>query len=293
MRLASASLLLTLFASNVHAGGVTVIVDGRVAQYREALEAAREVLRNPSLVDVSAPDAAEQVHRAESGVILAVGQKALQLAKEKAPGAATVFCMVLGSAAAPSRTVTGVRLEVPASAQLQLIKQVHPGAKRLGVIYDPRTSAQVIEDAVKAAGSLGFTLVSRAVHDPREVRGALAEMADGIDALWLLPDPRLLSAEMFSYLLASTLERRIALFGFLDSFTEAGALASIAPDYAENGRRAGRLAMELAERPSETRFPVPAPLSSSGSLSINSKSAKQLGVDVPPSVLAKARHVYR
>jgi putative ABC transport system substrate-binding protein len=273
--------------------GILVVADSRIPQYREALASAKETLHNPNVVDPGAADAAEQVRRADPAVILAIGQKAVQLAKTSAPATPTVFCMVLGQAAAASRSVTGVRLEVLPSAQLQQLRLVHPGARRLGVIYDPRTSASFLEDATKAAGAQGFTLVSRPVNDPREVRPALNEIAGAIDALWLMPDSRLLTAEMFSFLLSFTLERKIALYGFLDSFTEAGALASISPDYQEIGRRAAKLAAELADKPPEVRLPVPPPISSPGALTVNLKTAKQLHLDVPSGVLSKARQVYR
>jgi ABC-type uncharacterized transport system substrate-binding protein len=108
-----------------------------------------------------------------------------------------------------------------------------------------------------------------------------------------MPDPRLITAEMFNYLLVYTLERKIALFGFLDSFTEAGALASVAPDYQEIGRRAGQLAAGIAARPADARLPVPPPMGGAGALSVNVKTARQLGVDVPQQVLSRARQVFR
>jgi putative ABC transport system substrate-binding protein len=98
---------------------------------------------------------------------------------------------------------------------------------------------------------------------------------------------------MFNYLLVTTLERKIALFGFLDSFTQAGALASISPDYAEIGRRAGRLAQDIFSKPEAARLPVPAPQAGPGALTVNLKTARQLGLDVPQSALGKARQVFR
>jgi putative ABC transport system substrate-binding protein len=95
---------------------------------------------------------------------------------------------------------------------------------------------------------------------------------------------------MFSFLLVFTLEHKIALFGFSDSFTQAGALVSVAPDYQEIGRRAARMAAEGALKPGA---PLPAAMTSPGALTVNLKTAKQLGLDIPQSVLSRARQVYR
>jgi putative ABC transport system substrate-binding protein len=271
-------------------GGVVMVGDSRVSQYREALGGAREVLHDPPLVEPSAGDAAEQLKRLDPTVVLAVGQKALQLAASSLPSTSVVYCMVLGSAATSSRTATGVRLEVPPAVQLEQLRLVHPGARRIGVIYQPHVSGAFLEEAMKSSGRLGITLISRPVQDAKEVRTAISEIAGGIDALWLMPDPRLISAEMFNFLLVFTLERKIALFGFSDGFTEAGALMSVAPDYQEVGRKGARMAAEAAQRPGA---PLPAATSSPFGLTVNLKTARQLGVDIPQSVLARARQIYR
>jgi putative ABC transport system substrate-binding protein len=272
------------------ASGVVVVGDARVSQYRDALAGAREVLHDPPVVDPSAPDAAEQVKRLDPAVALVVGQRSLQLVHAAMPSTNIVYCMVLGSAAASSRTTTGVRLEVPPASQLEQLRQVHPGARRVGVIYQPQVSGAFIEDAVKVSGRLGITLISRPVQDAKEVRTAINEIVGGIDALWLMPDPRLISAEMFNFLLVFTLERKVALFGFSDSFTQAGALMSVAPDYQEVGRRAARMAAEAAQKPGA---PLPPATTSPGALTVNLKTARQLGVEISPSVSSKARQIYR
>jgi putative ABC transport system substrate-binding protein len=293
IRAAFVPLLLLGWAPAASAGGVVALGDERVAQYKEALQAAREVLHDAAIVDSTAADAVERLRSADPGVIIAVGQKALQLAARAAPSTPTVFCMVLGASAVASRNVTGVKLEVAPALQLGLIKKVDPDAKRVGLIYDPKTSAPYFEEASKAAGALGLTLVARQVSDAREVRSALSAIAGGIDALWLIPDPHLISAEMFNFLLVFTIEHKIALFGFLDTLTQAGALASVAPDYREIGRRAARMAGDLLAKPTESRLPVPPLQASPGALSVNLKTATQLGLKVSTDVLAKARQVYK
>jgi putative ABC transport system substrate-binding protein len=275
------------------AGGVLAVTDSRVPQYKEALAAAQGVLHDMTVVELRAADAAAQVKAAAPAVILAVGQKALQVAGAAAPQTPVVYCMVLGNAAVSTRTVTGVRLEVAPATQLRHYKDVAPSARRIGVIYDPRASERYVDEALRAAGQIGLTLVAKPVSDARQVRSALAQIADGIDALWLTPDPALVSAEMFNFLLVFTLEHKIALYGFLDSFTKAGALASVAPDYRAVGGQAARMVRDLISRPAAERLPVPAPIPSLGELSINVKTAKQLGLEIPQSTLAKAQQVYR
>jgi putative ABC transport system substrate-binding protein len=182
---------------------------------------------------------------------------------------------------------------VAPTAQLERLRQVAPSVKRLGLIYDPRTSGAFVEEAQKAAGRFGLTLVTKPVSDAKGVPEALTEIAESIDALWLMADPRMVNPELIQYILVFTLERKIALYGFLDSITRAGALASVAVDYQASGRAAARMAAELAARGPEARLPVPPPASSPGALTVNTKTAHQLGIDIAPEVLAWARQVYR
>lgn len=291
---AGLGLLLWALLGSAHlaeAGGVAVLTDSRVAQYREAQAAAKELLRESPVLEASAPDIVQQIERVSPAVVLAIGQKALQTAQQA--GATVVFCMVLGPSATSSRTVTGLRLEVAPDAQLDSFKRVYPGAKRLGVIYDAKTWSGYLAEATRAAQSRGFTLVPKPVADGREVRTALNDIAGDIDALWLIPDPQLISAEMFNFLLVFTLEHKIALFGFFESFTRAGALASVAPDYAAIGKQAAKLASDLAAKPAESRLPVPPSVASPGVLTINVRTARQLGIDIADDVQARAKQVYR
>jgi putative ABC transport system substrate-binding protein len=226
-------------------------------------------------------------------VIIAVGQKALQTAHSAAPQTPTVYCMVLGASAPSSKSVTGVRFEVAAEEQLAELKRLAPNARRIGVIYEPRISLAYLDEAQRAAEHMSLQIVSKAVNEPREVRDALNQLTGKIDALWLVPDPRLASPELIDFLLVYTLDRKIVLWGFLDNLTKAGALASLSPDYAEIGRRAGKLAQEVASRPAAQRVPVPAPVDSPGTLTINLKTAHAIGLELPASALSRARQVYR
>lgn len=279
--------------SSLRAESVVIVTDGRVAQYREATTAAREVLTSAPLLDVASADLAAQIGQHRPSVILAVGQKALTSAQGAAPELPVVYCLVLGASAPSTKTVTGVRLEVSAADQLALLRLVHPKMKRIAIIYEPRNWTDYITDATKVAQGMGITLVPRAISDGKQVRAVLGEMLNNVDGLWLLPDPQLITAEMFGFLLVSTLERKVPLFGFFDSFTKAGALASVSPDYGAIGQRAAKLAQSIAQKPEGARTPVPPPLTSPGILTVNQKTAGQLDVELSQDVLGKARQVFR
>jgi putative ABC transport system substrate-binding protein len=270
---------------------IVIVSDQSVPQFKEACEAAQKIAPEASYAEESSPDASNQMRHAD--VVLSVGQKALELARATVPDKPIVYAMVLASQAQASKSVTGVALEVPPFAQFAQWKQMKFDATRVGVIYNAKESAAYVQEANKAAAALSLTLVTRQVTDAKEVKNALLELADKIDVLWLVPDPHLYSPEMFRFVLGFTLDHKIALLAFLDTYTQSGAVASMSPDYKDIGRRAMRLALGIAGRTPEQRLPVPAPMSSPGTLTINLKTARQLGIDMPDTLINKARQVYR
>jgi ABC-type uncharacterized transport system substrate-binding protein len=272
-----------------------VVGEGSAPALRDAAAAALEVLHDALLVDAGDPAAVTAaLQRPDVAVVLAVGARALKAAQAAASQLPTVSCLVPTAEARPSRTLTGVPLEVPAYAEFAQFKLVDEKATRIGVIFDPRVSGAYVDEAEAAAQALDLTLVRRPVDGPRGVRAALAAIAPSIDALWLVPDSRLFSPEMMTVLLDATIvERKIALYGFEDEHTRAGALASVSVDVRDAGRRAARLAASVAGRPPQKRLPVPEAKPSPGALTVNKKTARRLGVEIPELVLKeRARHVY-
>jgi putative tryptophan/tyrosine transport system substrate-binding protein len=280
-----------LVADRAAAAGIVALTDSSVAQYREALTAARDVDNRIEVVDAAGEDAAGALKRAAPGVVIAIGQKALDLAASTLPSTPVVFCMVLGATGDAARKITGIRMEVHPGKQLEYFLKINPAAKRLGIIYDPRSSQAYVDAALKSARSLGVTIVAEPVKDPKEIKATLTKIAPQIDALWLAPDPRLITAEMFSHLLVTTIEQRIALFGFLDAFARAGALAAVSPDLSTTGTAAAHMARDIAA--GRDKGALPEPTFGPGTLSLNLKTARRLGLDVPDAVIQQARQVYK
>jgi putative tryptophan/tyrosine transport system substrate-binding protein len=257
---------------------------------KETIDAARQSAPEFSFADIESADAPEQLRHAD--VILAVGARALTMARTVAPDRPTVYTLVPVAEALPGRAVTGVALEVPPFSLFSQWKQIRFDGLRVGVVYDPKTSAASLADAGKAAGALGLTLVTRQVSDASQVRKALDDLAPQIDVLWLVPDRRLYSDAGVKIAIDFALQKKIALLGFSDAITAAGALVSLAPDGKDIGRRAARIALGIAGRPADQRLPVPPPATSPGALTVNAKTAQLIGLDIPESLLHKARKIF-
>jgi putative ABC transport system substrate-binding protein len=268
-----------------------VLYEPKVPPFREAAAAAHAVLSGS--VDLDANDPATEGKLNDASVVIAVGQKAFNLAKSKVPKTPIVFCMVLGINRSSLTTfVTGVPMEPDPTETLAAIQLVRPGTTRVGLVYNPASSELFAAEAVRGAAKAGVTLVTKAVTGPDQVRDAVKEMASSIDVLWLPPDAHLFSKELFLALLSFSAERNLPLIGFLDSFTQAGALASISADYSDIGTRAGKLADDILLHPETKRSPVPGMVFSPGKLSINMKTAEALGVKVPANAVSAAKQKY-
>jgi putative ABC transport system substrate-binding protein len=287
-----AALAVCALPARAGAAGVVVLVDSDVAQYEETKKAVAARLDDVQVIELSDDDPVAAARRHAPKVIIAIGQKALTLVAGRVTDLPIVYATVLfpEKHGLTGENITGVPLEIPAAAQLAKFQLVAPRAKRIGVIYG-KDSGAIVEDATRAAKSLGLTIVAKAVTSSREVGDALDEMEDRIDALWLVPDAKIVNKDVFAYLLRETLDDGIPLFGFLEGFTEAGALASIAPDYGDIGAKAADLARRVRDAAAGAK--LPGKVYSNGALSLNLKTAQRLGIEIDKSVQEGAAKIYK
>jgi putative ABC transport system substrate-binding protein len=280
-------------ARPARADGVVILVEGGIAQYNETLSAMRSRLHEQiATINIdSVSDPVGEVRRAHPHAVVAIGQKALALVARTLTDVPIVYCSVLypEQHGLTGANITGVPLEIPPAKQFERFREVAPRVKRIGVIHSQAVTA-IVAEASAAAGKLGLRIVARSIASPREVAEAFSELSGQIDALWLLPDSKVMNKEVFNYLLRTSLDANIALFGFIDGLTQAGALASISPDYQDIGARAADLVAQTVEH---GRSGVPPKMYSRGALSVNLKTAQRLGIGVDEHTLQGAQRVFR
>jgi putative ABC transport system substrate-binding protein len=277
-----------------------------IRMYRDALAALGYVDGKDLRLDIRLaegdaerlPKLAEALVREKVSVIYAAGPaaaRAAQGATRTIPIVATASDLValrlISSLAKPGGNITGVSLLIPEldAKRLEILKEILPSARRFGVISDPATSGPAgLQAIASAAGALGVELQTVEVRSPREFPAAVASLgAAGVKGVSVLGSPLLFSAhkELVELLLAEKLPgicewREMAATGCLASYgitrRETVAMVAALIDKVLKGANPGDTP---AQQP--TKF----------ELVVNFKVAREIGIQIPPSILARADEV--
>uniref|UniRef100_A0A831TYT6 ABC transporter substrate-binding protein n=1 Tax=Geobacter metallireducens TaxID=28232 RepID=A0A831TYT6_GEOME len=273
--------VLLLWGFPAFAAEVVVVQGERMAPFEAALrgfEATAGVrsVERFVLSDLRGADVARAVREARPRLVLAVGRDALVRVREirEIP---VVYLMVAApeTTGAVGRNVTGVEMNVPAERYLSFCAK-ELGGRRVGIIHNPaRTGAQVRE-AREAAQRLGITLVIRRADDPREAVRELSTLKGEVDALWLLPDPSVVTRDTVEAFALFSQQNRVPLVAFAAKYLQHGAVAAFEVDPADMGRQAGRMARRILDGASPDRVPPEQPARSH--LKVNPTTARNLGL---------------
>ncbi len=173
---------------------------------------------------------------------------------------------------------------------LELLKEIAPGVKRAAVLRDPAISSGTGQwGAIQSASpSLGVEVSPVNVRDAPEIeRGVAAFARSGNGGLIVTGSP--LSLVHRELIIALAARHKLPTVYFIRPFVIGGGLISYGPDVVDQARRAAQYVSRIlnGEKPSD--LPVQAP--TKYELVINLKTARALGLDMPPSVLARADEV--
>jgi putative ABC transport system substrate-binding protein len=190
----------------------------------------------------------------------------------------------------PGGNVTGLSQQLTReirAKQLQLLKEMLPKMAGVGVLHSAATTVGLRE--YEAAGqTLEVRVQVVEVRNRNDLESAFAVMAQArIDALLVPADPFLFTERLRVAQLAR--EHRLAGMYSTREFAEAGGLMSYSARLSEQFRRAAIYVDKILRGASPATLPVEAP--SHYELVINLKTAKALGLTIPPSLLQRADQV--
>jgi putative ABC transport system substrate-binding protein len=195
------------------------------------------------------------------------------------------------SLAHPGRNVTGITVfsEETTVKRVELMREVVPRAVRLGTVTTKVTKgAQSLAPVLETGRKLGFTVEPINIDDPADLAKALSpEVLAGFDALVFVPDV-ILNAHMAAVIKMVGLSNKPAIFPSPD-WVANGGFMSFGPDFSDANRRLiSQLDRVLkGAKPGDLPFERPTKFD----LRINLRIAKALGIELSPTVLARADEV--
>jgi putative ABC transport system substrate-binding protein len=192
----------------------------------------------------------------------------------------------------PGGNITGLSFMVDelSGKQLALLKEAFPSASRVAVLwYEPNPGADIAVGAIKAASrELGLQLLLLPVRGPADLIAAFQAAARGrVEALIVVDDVVTTQHRVEILNLAAT--HSLAVVSQYRAFAEAGALLAYGPNTSAMYRRAAYYVDRILKGANAGDLPVEQPIKFD--LVINLKTAKALGVTIPPTLLARADEV--
>jgi ABC-type uncharacterized transport system substrate-binding protein len=248
------------------------------------------------------PELAAELVRLRVATIVADGDPAIAAARRVTSSIPIVMVAIgdpvsegfVSSLARPGANITGVT-SVSAELsgkRLEILREVSPAISQVGVIWNPGNASNSLEfkEMDHTAPRLGVKLHSlevRAVNDFQVVFARAVK--DHVGALVLVRDP-IIDSEHFR-ILDFVIEKHVLSMHGEEQFTEAGGLMSYGPRRVELFRRAAVYVDKILTGAKPADLPVEQPRKFE--LAINLKTAKQIGLTIPPNVLARADKVIK
>lgn len=191
----------------------------------------------------------------------------------------------------PVGAVTGTSDQLPVQAQLEMIRELLPEAKTIGILYttSEANSAYSISRYEKYAEEYGFTLETAGVTNTSEVSLAAASLLDKVDCLTNLTDNTVVSA--LPTVLDQANEKNIPVFGSEIEQVKLGCLAAEGLDYVNLGVETGKMAAQILKGEAQAED-MEYELLTDSSLYINQAVAENLGITIPDEMLENAEETF-
>jgi putative ABC transport system substrate-binding protein len=197
------------------------------------------------------------------------------------------------SLARPGANVTGRAIDLGSAKAYELLREAAPTLHRAGLLYHsqsfpPGYLPVFLAERQAAAAALGFELAPLSVSSLDEVEAALANFAKaGGEALFIYGDPFLVAGRDVVHALAR--RNRLASVCTDPRFAGAGCLLTYGDDVNDSFRQAAGMVDRILKGAKPADLPIEQP--TKFTLIVNLKTARELGLTVPPSILARADEV--
>ncbi|MGF1694722.1 ABC transporter substrate-binding protein [Vibrio kyushuensis] len=189
----------------------------------------------------------------------------------------------------PGKNVTGLSDLSPVSQHVELIKELLPDAKSIGVVYNPgeANAVTLVELLKESAKAQGFKVIEATALKSADVMSATQAIAAKSDVIYAPTDNTVASA--IEGMITAANQANTPVLGGATSYVDKGAIASLGFDYYQVGYQTADYVVAILEgkKPGDLDVKV----AKGSDLVVNSGAAKKLGVTIPQAILDRATSV--
>jgi putative tryptophan/tyrosine transport system substrate-binding protein len=245
------------------------------------------------------PRLADELVRLKVDVIVTHATANVLAAKQATSSIPIVFAAVadpvgnklVASLAQPGANVTGLSNEAPdiSGKRLELLREITPRLRRVAMLANVATPNAVLEirEVNAAAPTLDLEVILSEIRKADDIGPAIEALKDRAEALYVQSDPLFNSNRVKVSTLA--ISARLPTVAGFSLFVEAGGLMSYGPNFPDLFRRAADFVDKILRGAKPDALPVEQP--TKFDLILNLTTAKVLGIEVPPTLLARADEV--
>jgi len=265
-------------------------VEGQNVVYNY-LSAAADTSNCPTIADTLINDG--------SDLIFAIATPSVSCIKEKTTDIPVIFSAVTDPVASgliadynkPGANITGTSDMNPVAEQIDLLTQLLPDAKTVAVLYcsSESNSAAQYELAKAALEAKGMSCVQKTISAIDEAKSAIESLAGNVDAIYIPTDNTL--ADAMDLVSAAANENGLPTIVGEPGMVGNGAFATYGINYYELGKQSAEMAVKVltADDPLAATANMPVVYQTENlTTAINTTAAKQLGIEVPQSILDTA-----
>jgi putative tryptophan/tyrosine transport system substrate-binding protein len=194
----------------------------------------------------------------------------------------------------PGGNVTGISDLVPTELQLNIVKEIVPNLKTLGLVYDPSLdNARSTVESIKAlTPTMGFRTVESPAMGINNVPSAGQALVGKVDAIFVPNDTTVYGA--FEALVKVAQDGRVPLFTAERHSVQRGAIATVGFDFLDMGKRTADMVDKVLKgtKPGDMDVQYMKDLPNSLALYVNKESAEKMGVKLSPALLKRAAQVF-
>lgn len=247
------------------------------------------ILQTPNPDPLSWAAEVRKLNSSRPDLIVTYGAPASLTAVREAVGIPVVSVDVFMSEQ-PVKGICGVSSRVSMVTLLKTLLGIRP-YQRIGILYTPREfgSQQQLDDVKKYAGKLGITVLEGAVSSVAAIDSELGRLLDKCEAVVVTEGSIL--GQQFDRIVARSKARKIPIVSTIPDAAEKGAIVSLEINPQEQGYLAAEMAVRVLEGAKTDYLPLVPPHRID--LVINMRRAREIGIEVPFSVLRSATRLIK